>query len=112
MLSRENFPNPQFRLWKHLSQHCKEKSALLPVLIVLGFLKISRADVIISFIAEPTNGKQIFGMSFKRLLIQLIDIYSAGNLLLPIVLHFSYITIVASTLSLILRIWHCLLKKN
>jgi len=77
------------RLWDHLSRRRKKQLAVLAVLmIVVSFAEVASIGAVLPFLGVLTSPEKIFAHDFAQPLIQLLQVQSAQDLLLPFTLLF------------------------
>jgi ATP-binding cassette, subfamily B, bacterial PglK len=93
------------RLWGHLSPRRKEQLAVLAVLmIIVSFAEVVSIGAVLPFLGVLTSPEKVFAHDLAQPFIQLLQIQSAQDLLLPVTLIFITAAIFAG-LARIVLLW-------
>jgi ABC-type multidrug transport system fused ATPase/permease subunit len=91
------------RLWEHISARRRKQFAiLLIVMIITSFAEILSIGAVIPFLAVLASPDRIFEIQSIQPLIHLLNITTAGQLLLPLTIAFSVAALIAGAMRILL----------
>ena len=91
------------KLWQHLTKRRRRQFLLLLILMVLAsIMEVVSIGIVVPFLAALTSPEQIYQHQLAQPLIQILEITSPNQLLLPLTTVFIMATLIASIMRLLL----------